>query len=233
VRRDYHQQAIVAAVKRASRRTASPTNASRRAVPVALLPLGKHFALVWTAPDSEAAALLALDDVPSCRAFTTSSPAGSISPRRPARNLSRLDCATASTPVAERAVWLGNAAQTLHPVAGQGFNLALRDVSQLADLLQDHGRPIAAGCRCWRAMLQRGGSIGAAPSASPMAWSACLACAGALASHARGAGLLALDLLPAARRFLRAAHDLRRQGLVNPRINCGHRRFTTVDAGGL
>src|SRR5690606_34935521 len=37
--------------------------------------------------------------------------------------------------IAQRTVWLGNAAQTLHPVAGQGFNLALRDVWALADTL--------------------------------------------------------------------------------------------------
>jgi 2-octaprenyl-6-methoxyphenol hydroxylase len=34
-----------------------------------------------------------------------------------------------------RVVWIGNAAQTLHPVAGQGLNLGMRDASQLADLV--------------------------------------------------------------------------------------------------
>jgi 2-octaprenyl-6-methoxyphenol hydroxylase len=38
---------------------------------------------------------------------------------------------------ATRAVILGNAAQGLHPVAGQGFNLALRDVAALAELLAE------------------------------------------------------------------------------------------------
>jgi 2-octaprenyl-6-methoxyphenol hydroxylase len=36
-------------------------------------------------------------------------------------------------------VILGNAAQALHPVAGQGFNLALRDLAMLAELLADAG----------------------------------------------------------------------------------------------
>jgi 2-octaprenyl-6-methoxyphenol hydroxylase len=40
---------------------------------------------------------------------------------------------------APRAVILGNAAQSLHPVAGQGFNLALRDVALLAELVADAG----------------------------------------------------------------------------------------------
>ena len=40
---------------------------------------------------------------------------------------------------ARRAAILGNAAQSLHPVAGQGFNLALRDVAMLAELIADAG----------------------------------------------------------------------------------------------
>ena len=40
-------------------------------------------------------------------------------------------------PAAERVVIVGNAAHTLHPVAGQGFNLGLRDVAVLADQIAD------------------------------------------------------------------------------------------------
>ena len=47
-------------------------------------------------------------------------------------------------PVAERTVWLGNAAQTLHPVAGQGFNLAARDVGTLVELLREADDPGSA-----------------------------------------------------------------------------------------
>jgi 2-octaprenyl-6-methoxyphenol hydroxylase len=41
---------------------------------------------------------------------------------------------------AERCVLIGNAAQALHPVAGQGFNLGLRDAVTLAELLADARR---------------------------------------------------------------------------------------------
>jgi 2-octaprenyl-6-methoxyphenol hydroxylase len=44
---------------------------------------------------------------------------------------------------AHRCVAIGNAAQTLHPVAGQGFNLALRDAATLADCLADDDVPVA------------------------------------------------------------------------------------------
>lgn len=46
---------------------------------------------------------------------------------------------TAERVTAPRAAVLGNAAQSLHPVAGQGFNLALRDVAMLAELLATAG----------------------------------------------------------------------------------------------
>ena len=44
----------------------------------------------------------------------------------------------ASEQVASRVVLLGNAMRLLHPVGGQGFNLALRDVAQLCNLLSKH-----------------------------------------------------------------------------------------------
>jgi 2-octaprenyl-6-methoxyphenol hydroxylase len=40
-------------------------------------------------------------------------------------------------PVQDRIVFIGNAAHSLHPIAGQGFNLGLRDVAVLADVLHD------------------------------------------------------------------------------------------------
>jgi len=46
---------------------------------------------------------------------------------------------------AGRALILGNAAHTLHPNAAQGFNLAVRDIAALAELLADGGDPGAPG----------------------------------------------------------------------------------------
>jgi 2-octaprenyl-6-methoxyphenol hydroxylase len=110
---------------------------------------------------------------------------------------------------APRAAILGNAAQSLHPVAGQGFNLALRDVAVLAELLADAeggdpGLPaLLARYADWRApdrravirftdSLVRGFGLGFAPL-----------------RRARGQGLLLFDLLrPAKHAFARRTMGL-------------------------
>ncbi len=201
VRRDYGQQAIVAAVQ-----TREPPNGTAyerfaRSGPVALLPLADRHALVWTVPDSEAASLLALDD----RTFLSrlhdvfSGRFDFIAAGE--RSAFPLGLRYRRTPVAERAVWLGNAAQTLHPVAGQGFNLALRDVIQLARLLQegptDCGDAALIARYAAARRLDRRSTIGFTDGLARL-----FGLDDSLSAHARGAGLLALDLLPAARRFL-------------------------------
>ncbi|MCH1929537.1 2-octaprenyl-6-methoxyphenyl hydroxylase [Shewanella sp. A25] len=48
-----------------------------------------------------------------------------------------LNLAYMPRPIHHRCVFIGNAAQTLHPIAGQGFNLGLRDVMSLLEVLQE------------------------------------------------------------------------------------------------
>ena len=104
-------------------------------------------------------------------------------------------------PVGQRTVWLGNAAQTLHPVAGQGYNLALRDVWACAQvLLKAGGDPGAADTLATYARerhLDRQGTIRVTDGLVRLFSNAL----GPLL-HARGAGLLALDLIPPARHFV-------------------------------
>ena len=113
--------------------------------PLALLPLpGGHCSLVWTvAPDhaealtamGEAAFLAALQDAFGYRLGRFLRVGHRVSyPLRLSRSDRR---------VTERGVVIGNAARTLHPVAGQGFNLALRDVAELAERV--HGAARAGG----------------------------------------------------------------------------------------
>lgn len=103
---------------------------------------------------------------------------------------------------AERCVVLGNAAQTLHPVAGMGFNLGLRDAACLAELLMQNGQ---ADCGAgellraydeWRARDRRG-IIGFTDSLV-RTFSQPFGPLGIL----RSAGLLAFDLLPPAKSAL-------------------------------
>ncbi len=201
VRRNYGQQAIVATVQAREPPAGLAYERFTPSGPVALLPLGERYALVWTVPDADTAALLTLDE----RAFLSRlreafsgrfefSAAGE-------RTAFPLGLRYRETPVAARAVWLGNAAQTLHPVAGQGFNLALRDAIQLARLLQDNPSDCGSAALLARhaaaRQLDRRGAIGFTDGLVRL-----FSLRGSLAGHARGAGLLALDLLPAARRFL-------------------------------
>jgi len=54
------------------------------------------------------------------------------------RNSYPLRLMQADQPIQQRIVLIGNAAHSLHPIAGQGFNLGLRDVAALADVLADN-----------------------------------------------------------------------------------------------
>ena len=106
--------------------------------PVALLPVGDEFGLVWTVSPQEAERIKALDDNNFLDEFQDifGGYAGKFS-KLHSRFQFPLRLRFAERTVAERTVLIGNAAQALHPVAGQGFNLGLRDADQLANLLCD------------------------------------------------------------------------------------------------
>lgn len=106
--------------------------------PVALLPSGKYFALVWTVSPAAAEEILALDD--SAFLARLHSHFGDRLGRfieTGKRSSFPLSLKYATPVTSRRAVLVGNAAQTLHPVAGQGFNLGLRDAWELAEEIID------------------------------------------------------------------------------------------------
>jgi 2-octaprenyl-6-methoxyphenol hydroxylase len=110
----------------------------------------------------------------------------------------------ASRTSAPRCVIIGNAAQGLHPVAGMGFNLGLRDVASLAELIAERtGKDADAGSRellaeydAWRS-ADRGGVIGFTDGLVRI-FSNPLSSVRGL----RNLGLLAFDLLPPAKAAL-------------------------------
>jgi len=116
--------------------------------PLALLPFagdGHLSSIVWTLPDADAARILTLDEAAFARELTTASAArlGELHPtsKRAAFPLKRQ---LAHTQQAGRIVLIGDAAHAVHPLAGQGVNLGLRDVSALQAGIQQarqHQRP--------------------------------------------------------------------------------------------
>lgn len=108
--------------------------------PLAMLPLPDPHqrALIWSLPHSRARALAEIEDGVFMHelARATQGHAGTLAPDGP-RGLQKLVLALAENYVDERLCLLGDAAHIIHPLAGQGFNLALRDAAQLADTLFD------------------------------------------------------------------------------------------------
>lgn len=107
--------------------------------PLALLPLGKDRSnLVWTVRDAQAPYLAAVDEETFLLHLQQrfGQRLGRLT-RIGKRHVYPLQLLRTKRQTGHRAVLIGNAAHTLHPVAGQGFNVGLRDVAALAQILAD------------------------------------------------------------------------------------------------
>lgn len=152
--RDYGQVAVIAEV---ACDHALPEHAYERFTgrgPIAMLPSAGAHALIWTVPTDEADSLLALDDHRFEQAFRDAygERIGTTHVRGPRASF-RLKLHYAHRPTSDRHVLIGNAAQTLHPVAGQGFNIGLRDAFELAEALANasvQGADLIDGLRRYR-----------------------------------------------------------------------------------
>ena len=134
---EYGQTALVTTVKTALPHYNTAYERFTESGPLALLPSGKnHCSVVWTRSDEDAETLMMGNDndflaaLQQCFGYRL----GRLMLVAPKRafpvSLIRTERMQAS-----RAVIIGNAVHQLHPVAGQGFNLGLRDVAQLADMI--------------------------------------------------------------------------------------------------
>lgn len=171
--------------------------------PVALLPVEDRYALVWTSTPAQAARILALDDEAFLGELQAhfGDRAGRFVAAGPRASFP-LSLRTINSPIALRTVVAGNAAQAMHPIAGQGLNIGLRDAATLAQILKadpecDPGA--SAILEAYRKSRHRDAGRGVAFTDFLV---------GAfmderrLPTWGRGLALTALDLMPAARRWL-------------------------------
>jgi 2-octaprenyl-6-methoxyphenol hydroxylase len=168
--------------------------------PLALLPMTGAYAIVWSARPERAAALA------RCAPGEFLAELSRVTGGRPGRFTSvgerfvqPLALRVREPRFAVREIFIGNAAQTLHPVAGQGLNLGLRDAWDLADVLRDAPDPGVA------ALLHRFAAVRRLDAFATIRVTDLLARAftgtNRLAAMARGATMAAIDVLPPARTF--------------------------------
>ena len=205
VEKDYRQHALVASVR------CDRTHGNRAFErftpqgPMALLPVQDRYALVWTAPPAEAQRLIALEEAAFLEQLQISfgDRAGRFL-EVSGRASYPLRLRTVNSTVALRAALVGNAAQALHPIAGQGLNLGLRDATALAAAISGASGDELGG----RAMLDAYRESRLRDATRGVAFTDLLVSTFAdgrrLPTWSRGLALSALDLFPAARRVLAA-----------------------------
>ena len=167
--------------------------------PLAFLPLpDQRFALVWTGPREQVAQWMAMSEQDALAQLQARSPAGA--PRLTGlgeRQRYPLVLTESCAQVVPHGVVVGNAAHTLHPVAGQGFNLTVRDLQALASTVGGSDHP--GSLRTLQAFASQREKdqalIGQASRWVPELFRV----QHPLFAHSRQLGLVALDLLPGLR----------------------------------
>jgi 2-octaprenyl-6-methoxyphenol hydroxylase len=200
----YSQDAVVGLVRRASLADATAHERFTPEGPLALLPFSGRYALVWSVRPERARQLAEMPDAEFLRELsaTAGSRFGMLTAIE-ARAVLPLALRVRSARIGARSVYIGNAAQTLHPVAGQGLNLGLRDAWDLAQILREASDPGDAATLARYAATRRvdaGATIGMTDFLARA-----FAGTGLLSRAARGlmlsTALTAIDVLPGPRRF--------------------------------
>jgi 2-octaprenyl-6-methoxyphenol hydroxylase len=201
--RDYGQQAVVAHVTTERPHRNMAYERFTPAGPVALLPDGNGYALVWVNPPDAATRIAALDDADFLAELHARF--GNRQGRFltvAARGVFPLKLDYRGIMAGEHVVRIGNAAQTLHPVAGQGFNLGLRDAWELAQSCLETPVDVLGS----RAQLQPLAAARRKDALPGIGFTdflvTCFSTDNAFLHHLRGAGLMALQAFPPARHFV-------------------------------
>lgn len=208
--RPYNQSALIANITPSEAHCGQAFERFTDDGPMALLPLPENrCALVWTRAGMDARRLAEIDE----RAFLAELQSvfgyrlGTLR-QVGARHLYPLSLVEAQEQVRSHLVVLGNAAHSLHPIAGQGFNLSLRDVQSLADGLlagpEVPGDLATLQAYRERQRLDQDLTVGFSDKVTRLFGSG-----QPLLATGRNLGLLGLDLLPPAKRwFARQAMGL-------------------------
>lgn len=199
LRRDYDQIAIIAHVTCSAPIAQRAFERFTEQGPLALLPQEDGYALVWCARQAAVEQLLALNE-PAFLAALQQAFGSRL-------GLFRSTSARQSYPLglnaypagSARIVAIGNAAQTLHPVAGQGLNLGLRDAAVLARLLAKEACAASLADFHRARRMDRSTTIGLTDSLARMFASAP---DGAPTQSLLGLSLALLDVIPAVKGLL-------------------------------
>ena len=149
-RKSYQQSALITNITPGKKHNNVAYERFTEDGPLAFLPMtDNRCSVVWTVPTAQAEELRALDEKTFLLRLQQrfGFRLGQIK-KVGQRHVYPLFLQSASQTVAERVAVIGNAAHSVHPVAGQGFNLALRDVALLSELIVEK--------------VRRGGDIGGA-----------------------------------------------------------------------
>lgn len=225
-RKDYAAHAVVTSVRMDRPHNNRAYERFTMAGPLAMLPLGTHdFAVVKTTEEDQTESILAMTDKEFCELLHQDFGyrAGRIL-ECGERASYPLAMTTANEQIRPHLVLLGNAAHSLHPVAGQGFNLALRDTAALAQYMNECFAVTPEQMGNWD-MLQSYLRQQEADQRNTLFASDALpgifSQASGFVKAVRGAGLAAMSVSPTARRlFVRHAMGM---GQTAARITTGDR----------
>ena len=196
----YAQDALVALVRTQPASSAIAFERFTPEGPLALLPCGGRYALIWTCRPERAALLSECSEeffLKELAAAAGSRPGHPLEVE--GRIVQPLVQRVRAARVAPREVYIGNAAQTLHPVAGQGLNLGLRDAWDLAAAFRDAEDPGDERLLARYAASRRLDTQAAIRITDALAGA--FLGSGRMLRAARGVALTALDIFPAPRRF--------------------------------
>ena len=162
--REYGQSAVVATVHTSKPHGNRAFERFTPEGPLALLPREGSYALIWSmAPDAAQQLCAAPPDVFLAHLQVAFGERAGRFTDVTARASFPLSLRVARAPGAARTLLLGNAAQTLHPVAGQGLNLGLRDAWELGECVQscagDPGGKALLAAYASRRVRDRAGGI--------------------------------------------------------------------------